>query len=301
MAFIAGIGAAVVGAFSTAAASITGLTMAVGTAIVGAGVGALYSAVTGGNILEGALYGAVGGAVVGYGASALGFGSAAATNIAGGAATTATEVAPYAAGSGQTLGSGAGILSGSGVQASNMATGASNFWGSGSGVWNAAGAAMSMGSAFVQGGNSIDPDAALAFKEEEAQKDRDLKTSLADKNNAASLEAAGMSLQATRDKIASDEKLAAEELAFSKEKWSSEFDESNWRYRDENEREDKAEEEQKTAISNASQAVQQNTKTASLVDNFRRRKQFVNPSWKTDTAQQQNNPGIVSAATQGAV
>lgn len=96
MAFVAAIGAAVVGAFgATASVAVAGV---VGGAIVGAAVGALYSAVTDGDILKGALFGAIGGAVTGgLGASLNMTGGAAVSEGMSTAASTAGESAYVAA------------------------------------------------------------------------------------------------------------------------------------------------------------------------------------------------------------
>ena len=90
MAFVAAIGAAVVSAFGATATA--GIAAVVGEAVVGAAVGALYSAVTGGDILKGALFGAIGGAVTG------GIGEA--LNLTGSAAAVSEEMASAASGAG---------------------------------------------------------------------------------------------------------------------------------------------------------------------------------------------------------
>lgn len=90
MAFVAAIGAAVVSAFGATATA--GVAAVVGNAVVGAAVGALYSAVTDGDILKGTLFGAIGGAVTG------GIGEA--LNLTGSAAAVSEEMASAASGAG---------------------------------------------------------------------------------------------------------------------------------------------------------------------------------------------------------
>ena len=291
MAWFAGLGVAVVGFFSsTAAAALsTGVAMAIGGAIVGAGVGALYSLATDGNILEGALYGALGGAAIGYGASALGLGAVA----------PEMSAVQYGVSGGQVLGAQTATNAASStLTVSNMAQGAAGSLFTTKEGWGTIGGAMSLGSAFLKGGSQLDPDAALAFKEDEAAKDRASAQQIASERNATTLEAASMNLAATRENIASSEKLSFANLEQSKEQYNKEFNESRWR-----DREDRAEIERgrlrfEAGVAEGSKFVKANTQKVSLVESSRRRKTLPGPSWWNDTGNESTTQQQESATDQ---
>lgn len=286
MGWIAGLGAAVVGFFSTTAAAFTGVTMAVGGAIVGAGIGALYSAVTGGDILQGALFGVVGGAVVGFGASLAGFGAAPSVGQTAGAAAGTAATVEYGVTGGQALGTGTSILGSSAGSTFSFANTAGSLFGTKEG-WAAVGGVASLGSAFLKGGAQLDPDAVLAHNEDEAAKNRASAEKIASDRNEATLGAAAIGLQGTREQIASNEKQASEQLAFAKEKFKTEFEEDQWRDRDDREEVKRGRERFEAGVKEASKYVTSNTQTVSLVESSRRRKNLPGPSWWTTNNQQQ--------------
>ena len=270
MGFLAVIGVAVAGAFGVTAISV-GVAMVIGGVIVGAAVGALYAAVTGGNILKGLLYGAIGGAVVGGGAAVALGATAAPGTVAGG----------YVAGTGQALGTaGAGATGSASILGGAAATKASSLF-TASNV-QAVGAVASLGSAFLHGGEELDPDAQLA----EAEKDRDLQRELSQAKVDAAMGQAELGLEGTMARIASTEKIAGNELEFGKEKFTKEFDESKYRYRDEKAEVEAGRKRFEAGIKDASKYVRGNVKSVSLVETSKQRNNLPSPVWSQQPQQQ---------------
>lgn len=260
MPWIGAIGAAVASVFGASLAAGSLAAMVIGGIVVGAAVGAIYSAVTGGSILKGMLYGAIGGAVVGAGGYALGFGAAGgasggtASLGAGESLTTVggeTFVKSSILGGGTAGGGGAGGAAGTLFTSEGM---------------GAVGAVASMGSAFLQGGNQLDPDAQIA----EREKDRQLQRELAQINASSSGSGAGLQYKAAMARIEADKEMHAKELAFNEEKFTKEFDESQWRYRDEKTEAETARQRFEQGIGEASNYVAGNMKSVTEVNQDRR-------------------------------
>ena len=294
MPFLAPIGVAVSGAFigATAAAGLSALTtMVIGGLVVGAAVGGLYSAFTGGNILKGVLYGAVGGAALGAGAYAMGFGGygvvsteslAGATsvgmgeNVTGAMAaaqmsTGATEISGVSGGTGGLIAEGGEKA----ISAKGWFT-AENYL--------AVGAISNLGSKFLAGGQAGEEaganraESARQFDEKlKADREMQEKSLLAQREmNAAQVEAqmAGIEAQVgTADKN-------REENA---RQFGLEFGESQWR-----DREGRAETERQRVrvnegIHGAAAYVAGSTKVVNLVESTLKRKGLPGPSWAGST------------------
>ena len=282
MAWIAGIGAAVAGAFG-ASVAVGGLaSMVIGGAVVGAAVGGLYSAVTGGDILKGVLFGAVGGAVVGFGGSALGFGQTAvgsATSISGATSLGASEnVALAATTAGTEISASGGILGG----VAPAATKSAFFTTEG---MAATGMVASLGSAFLQGGAGSDIAESKIASDEKMQSERlAADKEMAQANNETQLAAAEIARAAGDARNKSAEKMAAADLDFNKNKFSQEFSEDQWRDRKDREEKATAKQEFQTGLEQASQYVAGNTQVVGLVETSRRRKSLPSPAWYAQSA-----------------
>lgn len=282
MAWIAAIGVSVAGFFGTTMAAGGLASMVIGSVVVGAAVGALYSAVTNGNILEGMLYGAVGGAVLGAGGHALGFG---APSLGGGPAALAGgsaggDVASLAAAEAASA-QGSILTAGAPGATQQVAqnTGAKLFT---SESWAAIGALSSMGSAFLKKGNQLDPDAQIA----EAEKDRQLQYELAAENNAARIETAKLGADATVAVAEARKEVSLAELDESQRQFDTEFEESKWRDRQDRQEKEDTRLRLHAGIDSASQYVQGNTQTASVVQANAQRRNLPGPVWWDSTARQ---------------
>jgi len=273
MPWFGAIGVAVAGAVGTTlvatsvAAVITGV---VATAVVGAAVGALYSAFTGGNILKGALYGAVGAvAVVGIGGAMFG-GSAG----AGGTMTVGNTVG----GGTTTMGSSFGAAEGAGAGGLFTASSTAQY----------VTAAASLGSAFMKGdADSSNMDKTLAQQREQFYAELESREKLAGQSVEAQLAAAELQAQVARDKMRSDREVADAELDFSKSKFAKEFGESVYRDRADREEREKAKQDQMVGVTEAASYVAGSTSTISPVEANRRRALLTKPSWMVDAPQQQ--------------
>ena len=303
MAWIAGIGIAVSAAFG--ATAVSGLTaMVVGGVVVGAAVGGLYSAVTGGNILKGVLYGAVGGAVVGAGGYALGFGEVAAGGGTMGAATTASGSQLSGTLGAEELGA---QLGGAEISISGgIGSGATGGEGFGAALFTKdgigfLGGAASLGAAFLNGGaagdlgkDQIESNEKITSEKLAAEKE------MAAANNKTALAVAGMQAESAARARESQERIAANELAFGKEKFGKEFDESQWRDRDDRKTVETAKREFAEGITEASKYVAGSTQVVSLVESNRRRNELPSPSWydrnATTTTVASNQPAAQTPA-----
>ena len=267
MAWLGAVGAAVVGYFGVSVAASSLAAMVVGGIVVGAAAGALYSAVSGGNILKGALYGALGGAVVGAGGWALGFG--------GTGAASATAVPEVGAAGSTTLGaetaSTGAILGGTNTVAAKTTAGAlftaENV--------QAMGAVASLGSAFMKGGDTLDTDAQLA----EAEKDRELRRKESADRVAASEKSSDTSLQQTMAQIASNEKISQAERDLKAEQFTADFDFRTRQYEEEAALVETGRQRFETGIKEGADYVKSNTPTVSLVEVSEQRKSLPGPSW----------------------
>ena len=266
--------------------------MVIGGLVVGAAVGGLYAAFTGGNILKGVLYGAVGGAALGAGAYAMGFGGygVASTESLGATSVGMSEnaaAAMAASGSQMTAGmaevssvsGGTGGLIAQGTEKAISAKGwftAENYL--------AVGAISNLGSKFLAGGAAGDAADADRKQQNEqfyeklkADKEEQEKSLLAQREmNAAQVEAqmAGIEAQVgTADKN-------REENA---RQFGLEFGESQWR-----DREGRAETERQRVrvnegIHGAAAYVAGSTKVVNLVESTLKRKGLPGPSWAGST------------------
>jgi len=317
MPWLAGIGVAVAGAFGASVAATSLTAMVVGGMVVGAAVGGLYAAVTGGNILKGVLYGAVGGAVVGGGAYAMGYGGygvvsseSMAVPISGATSVGAGENAAMAAAEASQSG---GILGGGGGVATKTTAEEGFKLFSAEGMY-ATGAASSLGGAFLKGGAEGDAnDKSIAASERMQSEKLAADKEIAKANNEAALAQAEIAAGSADARNKSAEKMAAADLEFNKEKFSKEFSESQWRDRTDREEKETARQRFETGLGEASKYVAGNTKVVNLVESSRRRKQLPSPAWygaatgtatgadasTASTAQQQAQPqpsGILGAA-----
>jgi len=288
MPWIAGIGAAVAGAFG-ASIAVGGLaSMVIGGAIVGAAVGGLYSAVTGGDILKGVLFGAVGGAVVGFGGAALGFGqTAAAGSSAGFSPTTAGGLSGSFATEGEVamaVGTAGTELSTTGGILGIVPTTAKSAFFTTEGM-AATGMVASLGSAFLQGGAGSDIAESKIASDEKMQAERlAADKEMAQANNETQLAAAEIARAAGDARNKSAEKMAAADLDFNKNKFSQEFSEDQWRDRKDREEKATAKQEFQTGLEQASQYVAGNTQVVGLVETSRRRKSLPSPAWYAQSA-----------------
>ena len=302
MAWVAGIGVAIAGAFGATIAA-TGITaMVVGGLVVGAAVGGLYSAITGGSILKGVLYGAVGGAVIGAGGAALGFGGAS-TGVSGAGVTGGigavgnTEVGILSA----TYGAEASVTGGvGGLVAKTGGLGASLFTKDGIG---AVGAVASLGQGFLKGGLDSDFEyAKIESNEKLTEADLDARKEMNRRDNDTALAVAGMQAESAAGARESQEKMAAAELAFGKEKFSKEFEESQWRDRNDRETAETAKKKFAEGITEASKYVAGSTQVVNLVESNRRRKELPSPSWydrnAASTTQTAQTPAAAQAPAQ---
>lgn len=304
MAWIAGIGAAVAGIFTAGAVSSLA-SMVVGGLIVGAAVGGLYSAITGGDILDGVLYGALGGAVLGAGGAALGFGSGTLGSVAGGeiaagAIPVGIEGSAYGAAAVTELSTSGGILGG--VGAGIKSAGSALFTSEGFG---AIGAVSSLGSAFLKGGMESDSiDKQIASSERMQSEKLDAEREMAAAANETALAQAEMAAESAAANRESQEKLATAELDFSKDKFSKEFGEDQWRDREDRREKKEAKERFEEGLQEASEYVAGNTQVANLVDSSRRRKELPSPAWyerpaPTTEPPAQPQPAATGMLTQG--
>jgi hypothetical protein len=259
--------------------------MVIGGIVVGAAIGGLYSAITGGSILKGVLYGAVGGAVIGAGGYALGF---------AGSSTTGSTLgsAGLGAGSPTTVGNLSATYftetsATGGVLAGEAAKDAGSLFTSG---WvSNIGAVASLGSAFLKGGmDSDNTEKTLAAQERMQDKELTAAAERTKAQNEAQLAAAEIARAASDARNKSAEKMAAEELAFGKEKFNQEFEESQWRDRTDREEKETARVRFENSVLEASEYVAGNSKVVDLVDVRRRRKLLARPIWRGGSKQQQD-------------
>lgn len=306
MPWLGGIGAAVAAfvGISVAAASVTAVV--IGGIVVGAAVGGLYAAVTGGDILKGVLYGAVGGAVVGFGGVALGFaGPVTAAGGAGFAPTTAggltgslateAEVAGAVGTATTEVSVTGGILGGA------PAAGGSLFTTEGLMMTQAVG---SLGSAFLQAVAMGDAAEGQIASNEKMQSERlAADKELAEAGNATQLQAAEIARAAGDARNKSAEKMAAADLDFNKNKFSQEFTEDQWRDRTDREEKATAKQQFQSGLEQASQYVAGNTQTVGLVESSRRRKALPSPAWYAQSAKPaaQGAPPVAQPAQPQAV
>ena len=289
MPWIAGIGVAVAGAFGATIATTGLAAMVIGGAVVGAAVGGLYSAITGGDILQGVLFGAVGGAVVGFGGHAIGYSGygvvgseSLASPISGATSFGASEGAAMAAQTAATeVSTTGGILGGITKEATKTGFGAL-FTTEG---MAATGMVASLGSAFLQGGAGSDIAESKIASDEKMQSERLAHDKeLAAANNETQLAAAEIARAAGDARNKSAEKMAAADLDFNKNKFSQEFSEDQWRDRKDREEKATAKQEFQTGLEQASQYVAGNTQVVGLVETSRRRKSLPSPAWYAQSA-----------------
>lgn len=257
---------AAVGVWVGISATAVGLATVVGGIIVGAAIGALYSVVTGGDILKGILYGAIGGAVVGGAGAALGLGGA---TGAGGAATAEAGVA------GTTVGSTAAELGGTltAAEISTAGTSASLFSAEGLG---AAASMMSVGSAFMAGGQKLDPDAQMALAREKMASDERI---------AAMSGSGSTSLEETKLRIASGEKLAASDLLENARQFDESLQERIFEDRETRKEEEEARGRFEVGILEASEYIKGATETVSAVESSSQRRDLPTPVWRGESKQ----------------
>ena len=230
MAWIGVAGAAIAGAVggSVAAASLTAYM--IGGIVIGAVVGAVYSGVTSGSILKGMLYGAIGGAAVGGAGYAL-YGGAAAAGAAGGAGGAAAGAGSIGASVMSGTTGGAVITTGAKTFGSTMVlagtTGATEATASGGFLStlgsSSIGSIATLGKEFLAGGMSGQDEVDKDWEREKMQ----FAAAEEEKNREAQIKMAGMrSGGSSGSSAALQYKAASEQLAFEKQKFREEFDES---------------------------------------------------------------------------
>lgn len=263
--WLAGLGAAVLSAFSVTGASVFA-SMVVGSIVVGAAVGAIYSAVTGSNILRGMLYGSLAGLVLGAGAYALGFGAPAAMG------TGLAPVGSVGAGLGSSVGTGAGV--GAGLGAAGAGTGVTASLFSVKGL-SAIGTIGTLGSQFLMGSQAgADRDAELAQREKELQAQREL----AELNNRAAYERAMLAVEAQAGATAAQERTAANQLRFEREKFQKEFAELQFQDRDTRQKEERNRQQNITGIGEVPSRLSMPTVT--LAEAVKQRENLPAPPWR---------------------
>ena len=297
MAWIGVAGAAIAGAVggSVAAASLTAYM--IGGIVIGAVVGAVYSGVTSGSILKGMLYGAIGGAAVGGAGYAL-YGGAAAAGAAGGAGGAGGA----AAGAGSIGASvmsgttgGAVVTTGAETFGSTMAlagtTGATEATASGGFLStlgsSSIGSIATLGKEFLAGGMSGQDEVDKDWEREKMQ----FAAAAEEKNREAQIKMAGMrSGGSSGSSAALQYKAASEQLAFEKQKFREEFDESKRQF-DVNRGDELGAKErfQKSVEQGGAYAAGQ-AQTVSLVEINRQRKELPAPPWISGKSVNKTSP-----------
>ena len=297
MPFLAPIGIAVAGAFGVGLAATGISAMVIGGLVVGAAVGGLYSAFTGGNILKGVLYGAVGGAALGAGAYAMGFGGygvVSTESLAGGtsvgmgenvtgamaAAKSATEVSSVSGGTGGLIAEGGERA----ISAKGWFT-AENYL--------AVGAISNLGSKFLAGGAAGDAaDADRKQQNEQFYKKLEADKKMQEESLLAQREMNAAQVEAQLEGISAQERTADKNRDENARQFGLEFGESQWR-----DREGRAETERQRVrvnegIHGAAAYVAGSTKVVNLVESTLKRKGLPGPSWagSTQPGQQQPQP-----------
>jgi hypothetical protein len=265
MPWLAAVGFAIVGT-----AVSVGFATVVGGIVVGAAIGALYSAVTGGNILKGVLYGAIGGAVVGGVGAAMGLGTAAAGST--GVATAEVGVAGTTLG-GTTAELGGTLTAASTTGIAEAGAGASLFSAEG---LSAASSLMTAGSAFMAGGQQLDPDAQMALAREKMESDERI---------AAMRGGGSTSLEETRLRIASGEKLAASDLLENARQFDESLQERIFEDRETRKEEEEARGRFEVGILEASEYMESATETVSVVESSSQRRDLPAPVWRGESKQ----------------
>lgn len=289
MPWIAAIGAAVCAYVGVAAVS-TMVAMVVGGAIVGAAVGALYTAVKGGNLGKNVLYGAIGGAVVGAGGAALGYGEAASAT-----ATSTTSTGLGTAGSGvtaesTTITTGAGNLAAPAATTTAGSTAgstASELFAS-SQEWMGIGAVANMLGGFLSGSDKMSASQQLDAQKEQLDAQLAANKENLDKQLAAQRDIASSNNATTEEKIANDLAVSTAQLKQAQDQFNSTMDWNKFQYSDTNARTDKTKADNNAAITDASQYIQDSSKSPTVTQTNSRRKQLASPIWgNADQAQQQ--------------
>jgi len=288
MPFLAPIGIAVAGAFGVGLAATGISAMVIGGLVVGAAVGGLYSAFTGGNILKGVLYGAVGGAALGAGAYAMGFGGygvVSTESLAGGtsvgmgenvtgamaAAKSATEVSSVSGGTGGLIAEGGERA----ISAKGWFT-AENYL--------AVGAISNLGSKFLAGGAAGDAaDADRKQQNEQFYKKLEADKKMQEESLLAQREMNAAQVEAQLEGISAQERTADKNRDENARQFGLEFGESQWR-----DREGRAEVERQRVrvnegIHGAAAYVAGSTKVVNLVESTLKRKGLPGPSWAGST------------------
>ena len=291
MAWIGVAGAAIAGAVggSVAAASLTAYM--IGGIVIGAVVGAVYSGVTSGSILKGMLYGAIGGAAVGGAGYAL-YGGVAAAGAAGGAAAGAGSIGASVM-SGTT--GGAVVTTGAETFGSTMAlagtTGATEATASGGFLStlgsSSIGSIATLGKEFLAGGMSGQDEVDKDWEREKMQ----FAAAEEEKNREAQIKMAGMrSGGSSGSSAALQYKAASEQLAFEKQKFREEFDESKRQF-DVNRGDELGAKErfQKSVEQGGAYAAGQ-AQTVSLVEINRQRKELPAPPWISGKSVNKTSP-----------
>lgn len=278
MAWFATIGVAVA-AYVGVTITSTFIATLIGGAIVGAAVGALYSAFTGGNILKGALYGALGGSV-----------------IAGGG---------YLAGEAFS-GIGSGVNLANDTLAGTQTIGGGLFTASTSSSFITA--AASLGSSFLKGGaegsnldKKIEADKATSLAQIASNE------KIAAENRDAAIAQAEIAAGGANERQASAERIANAEREFLKDKFEKEFEETKFQDRKNREEKEQARLRSEQGITEGSAYVAGHTSTVSPLEVNKRRKALLSPDWYTpgtttanttsSTAEQGLTPGGTVAPT----
>lgn len=289
MPWIGALGAVVVGATEAGIGSFL-----VGGLIVGAAVGGLYSAVSGGDILKGVLYGAVGGAVLGAGGAAaagLSWGETAAGGLAGSSVSGSSPLSLEGASSGfwgSDYVEAAGAehsVDGSGILGAGSSKGGSLFTALGLKDMAGYGGVAQLGAAFLSGSQSGKNADTLAQIEREKIASQERITS---ENNARMLEATGLQVGAQNASTQANKELGFAKLAQDSDQFNKSFTESQWQDRENRkEKKDLIDSNTRNTIGAANYAAG-NTQTADIVETNRRRRDLSAPSWYDQNANQAN-------------
>ena len=258
MCWLAGVGVAVA---SIVGAEVAGTMAAavIGGIVVGAVVGAVYAGITGGNILQGMLYGAIGGAVVGGVGYAMGFGAAAGTTggSSGAGAIGGKTAVEY------------GTTKTAGLFATETMANSTSAAAFGSSLNSSiAGPALMAGAEMLKGGLSKAPEVDKDWEREKMDREADLNLQVANIKSGDSAYA-----------VDSQYQTAAEQLAFQKEKFREEFDESKRQFDVQRDDELSAKDRFNQSVAAAGDYAAGTAQSASLVEINRQRKELAAPLW----------------------
>jgi hypothetical protein len=293
MAWVGALGASVLTFFGGSGAVGLG-SFLVGGAIVGAATGALYSAVTGGNIGKGVLYGALGGAALAYGGASL------AGYSWGGGATTASGVSIPATAHGGTISQNMSGILASGAPSPAVANALTPTTGGAMAKlftgqsFQGLGNVSSLGAAFLYGGQmGADREAEAELRKEElAEKKRQFNQQLSESKRQAD-----QSYAASMERIKSSEDVAANELSERARQFDEQFGFEKYKYEDIKAEEAARREAREQGILDAAEYIRGEQKTAT-VSGGRGRRQLPGPVWYRN---QKNQADAVRQQQQGTI